>query len=245
MNFLTEWNRMYDLCMSNKLSKSEILLLHALYMVNNKKDWDVWFEADNQHVQRLTGGLSRQSIVEARNKLKQRGRIEFREGKKNQQSPFYRIIPFSCKMDIQLDIQGDKEGDIQLDIQGDLFNKLNETKPNNKKGTKVPKKKKSDVIPLPVPVEILEQWDAFVEMREKIKKSLSPYAHNLALGKLEKLAPGNFPLQQQILDQSVLNGWQDLYPLKGDTQGGTNRNTTSQLPAGNTGESKPKYGNVV
>lgn len=130
MNFLAEWNRMYDFCMSNRLSKSEILLLHALYMVNNKKDWDAWFEADNHQIQRLTGGLSRQSIIEARNKLKQRGRIEFKEGKKNQQAPFYRIITFFSKIDIQPDIQGDKEVDIQPDIQGDLFNKLNQTKPN-------------------------------------------------------------------------------------------------------------------
>lgn len=128
---------MYDFCMSNMLSKSEILLLHALYMINNKKDWDAWFEADNYQIQRLTGGLSRQSITEARNKLKQRGRIEFREGKRNQQSPFYRVIPFFGILDIQVDkkgdIQGDKEGDIQPDVLGDTIkNKPNKTKLNKK-----------------------------------------------------------------------------------------------------------------
>lgn len=137
MNFMAEWNRMFDFCVSNMLSKSEILLLHALYMINNKKDWDAWFEADNQLVQRLTGGLSRQSITEARNKLKQMGRIEFKDGKRNQQSPTYHIISFDSKMDMKVDIQGymevDKKGDIETDVQGDPNNKLNKTKLNQTK----------------------------------------------------------------------------------------------------------------
>lgn len=173
MNFMAEWNRMYDFCMSNKLSKSEVLLLHALYMVNNKKDWDAWFEADNYQVQRLTGGLSRQSINEARNKLKQRGRIEFRDGKKNQQSPFYRIIPFSGILDIQPDIQGDIQGDIQPDIQGDhIRNKLNQTN-----------------IPPPTDVEVLSIDDLFEKTyqtyprKEGKAKGMATYRLYLTKGK--------------------------------------------------------------
>ena len=145
MGFMTEWNRMYDFCMSNRLSKSEILLLHALYMQNNKKDWDAWFEADNQLVQRLTGGLSRQGIVDARNKLKQRGRIDFQDGKKNQKAPLYRMIPFSSKLDIQLDKELDIPLDVQLDVQLDHSTRVDEIRTKEgeplQKNSPVPYKK--------------------------------------------------------------------------------------------------------
>lgn len=76
------------------------------------------------------------------------------------------------------------------------------------------KKKQEEVEPLPVPSEILPQWNAWVDMREEKKKSLTAYAHNLALGKLEKLAPNDFEKQRQILDNSTLSGWAGVFPLK-------------------------------
>jgi len=136
MNYIKELNRMFDYCMSKQLSKSEVTLLHVLYMINNKEDWAAWFEADNGLVQRLTGGLSRQAICDARLKLSQRGRIEFREGKKNTASPKYHIIPFcevlDIKLDIPLDVPLDKEVDIPLDVPLDYLSKPNKTKPNKK-----------------------------------------------------------------------------------------------------------------
>lgn len=142
MNYIKELNAIYDYCISKHLSKSEVLLLHVLYMINNKSNWKDWFEADNILLQRLTGGLSRESINRARNRLKQIGRIDFQTGQKNKQPPKYKIIPFES--DIKVDIQVDKQVDIlvdkEADIQVDHFNKLkqnktkrNEEKENNKR----------------------------------------------------------------------------------------------------------------
>jgi hypothetical protein len=113
---------------------------------------------------------------------------------------------------------------------------------NKEKGTNVPKKK---VELLPVPVEIAVQWDAFVDMRVKIKSPLTDNAHNLALKELEKLAPGDYPTQCRILERSVLNNWKGLFPLKGEDQNGTYQRNASQHAPGNTGSAKPKYGNVL
>lgn len=59
----------------------------------------------------------------------------------------------------------------------------------------------------------VEQWDAFREMRRRIRKPMTGRAEQLALGKLAKLAESGEP-PGAVLDQSILNGYQDLYPIK-------------------------------
>lgn len=59
-----------------------------------------------------------------------------------------------------------------------------------------------------------DAWTSFVEMRKKIKKPMSDRAIEMALGELEKLAPGNIDKQVAILDQSTFHCWQGLFELK-------------------------------
>ncbi len=59
----------------------------------------------------------------------------------------------------------------------------------------------------------LEAWHAFLDMRKKIKKPATDYAQTLLVKKLaafyaNDLDPG------VILNQSIMNGWQDLYAPK-------------------------------
>lgn len=55
---------------------------------------------------------------------------------------------------------------------------------------------------------------AFAEMREEIKKKLTARALDLILEKVYKLAGGNLNTASDILNQSVMNGWQGVFPLK-------------------------------
>jgi hypothetical protein len=59
-----------------------------------------------------------------------------------------------------------------------------------------------------------ETWDAFVEMRKKtLKKPPTDFALNLILRELFKLRDlGHDPLA--CLEQSIVNGWCDVYALK-------------------------------
>lgn len=62
-----------------------------------------------------------------------------------------------------------------------------------------------------------EEWEAFEEMRKRIRKPLTGRARVLAIGKLETLrAAGHDPAK--VLDQSVLNSWQDLFPPREQNQ---------------------------
>lgn len=53
----------------------------------------------------------------------------------------------------------------------------------------------------------------FVKMRQRIKKPMTNYALTLLTKKLDKLAT-SADMKLNILNQSIVNGWQDVYPLK-------------------------------
>ena len=63
--------------------------------------------------------------------------------------------------------------------------------------------------------ELAEALAAFEEHRKKLKKPMTDYAKKLLFKKLQKLAKTE---QEQIaiLNQSIENGWQGVFPLGGD-----------------------------
>lgn len=80
-----------------------------------------------------------------------------------------------------------------------------------------------------VPEALMENWNGFCEMREKIKKPLTDRAAKMILNELERLAPGDNHTKGLILDQSVKRCWQDVYPLKGDKSAGGTDNVFLQM----------------
>ncbi len=84
------------------------------------------------------------------------------------------------------------------------------------KDTKVSQKKEK----VNIPPEIAEAFEGFAEMRKKKGKALTDYSAKLILSKLQKLAGNDYSLQRQILDQSTLNNWQGVFPLKDDNPNG-------------------------
>ena len=83
MNYIAELNAFHDYLLANRLSTSEIALWHALMHINNSTMWKTEFTASNLILQQITG-LSRSSLADAKNKLKQRGLIEYIPGKPRQ-----------------------------------------------------------------------------------------------------------------------------------------------------------------
>lgn len=106
---------------------------------------------------------------------------------------------------------------------------------NSQSKVKESKRKKSKVNNI-IPAEIKDAFSAFVEMRKEIKKPLTDYAIELAIEKLEKLAPGNYPTQIAILNQSIEHCWQGLFPLKEGSNGIHNRDVKkNESPGKHTG----------
>lgn len=57
-------------------------------------------------------------------------------------------------------------------------------------------------------------FDDFIDMRKKIKKPATEYAIKLLKSKLWKLSNSNEDVAIKILEQSILNNYQDVYELK-------------------------------
>lgn len=85
------------------------------------------------------------------------------------------------------------------------------------KPSKEGKKKKADLLGLDDPVLLAAVKD-YENHRKKIKAPLTERALDLALKKLEELAPGNTAAKVEIINQSIINGWKGLFPLKGTKQ---------------------------
>lgn len=106
MNYIREINAFYDWLETNRLSLSAVALWHALMHINNKTAWTDEF-AVAVSVLCVKTGLSPRGVTEARNELKQKGRIEW-QSRRGNQSAAYRII--SLLNDLPADIADNSAG---------------------------------------------------------------------------------------------------------------------------------------
>lgn len=67
-----------------------------------------------------------------------------------------------------------------------------------------------------VPSELLEPLKDFEEMRKKIKAPMTDKARTMMLNNLNKLSNGDNQRAIEILNQSTMNCWKGLFPLKED-----------------------------
>jgi len=75
-----------------------------------------------------------------------------------------------------------------------------------------------------------ETFEAFIEMRKKIKKPLTDHAINVAIKKLDGFRKaGEDP--NEILNEAILRNWQGLWPLKDKNQGGQHGRVHGQMAA--------------
>lgn len=83
----------------------------------------------------------------------------------------------------------------------------------------------------------LESWEAFHEMRRKIKSPLTTYAEKLVIGELVKLK-GSGEDPQACLDQSIMNGWRDVFKLRDKGLAATGPREVYKPPAPMTAEER-------
>ncbi len=88
-----------------------------------------------------------------------------------------------------------------------LTNEVNKEPPNPRKRGKA-----LFVLDSDVPAE---EWTAYDEMRKAIRKPMTDHARYLAVAKLRMLASAGHPMSA-VLQQSILNSWQGLFPIAVD-----------------------------
>ena len=105
--------------------------------------------------------------------------------------------------------------------------RFSDEKPKVKEKDKVKDKEKEEkerekdpavaIATLDAPAEVKQKMQGLADMRKKIKKPMTANAVNLMYKHLAELSP-DVSTQCKILDQSIRNGWQDVYPLKTETK---------------------------
>lgn len=93
--------------------------------------------------------------------------------------------------------------------QEDLAESAN-TKDNSKRQSQKTTPKGRD----PAPGLDLAAWDRWVEYRKAIKKPIKPVSEELAQKALAKFGSD----QVAVVEQSIANSWQGLFPVKGEKQ---------------------------
>lgn len=61
---------------------------------------------------------------------------------------------------------------------------------------------------------IEKEWEAFKAMRKQIKKPMTPYAAGKLINKLQRIRKETGDQYALLLDQSTINCWQDVFPLR-------------------------------
>ena len=97
---------------------------------------------------------------------------------------------------------------------------------NKNRQTKQDKTKLNNINMIPDFID-KETWNAFLEMRKKIRAVPTEHARDLLIKKLEELRDaGDDP--NEVLKRSIMNSWKGIFPLKGG-QGGAYRGSARQI----------------
>lgn len=166
-------------------------------------------------------GLTLKEVRSALGKLKRTGEVASTSTSKYTVISIVGYDKYQCSGK-QKGKQGANKGQAE-GKQGATNNKDN--KDNNIKEVEIIKEKNIKKESFSVPPEIAVAFTGFTEMRQKIKKPLTDRAKKMALHQLQELAGNDYDLQRKILDQSTMQCWQGLFPLK-TGNGGSKDGTT-------------------
>lgn len=108
----------------------------------------------------------------------------------------------SVSTDIGLDIGLDIDKDLDIDIDIDL---------DKEKGKKENKRDKEPAVYFPNDEKLNKTFLGFIQMRKSIKAKMTDRAIELMIKKINK---HDNDTAIAMMEQSIMNGWKDIYPLK-------------------------------
>jgi len=88
MNYIKEIEAFEDWLEINHLPATAQLLWYKLLVLCNRAGWAEWLSVTNQALMAKIGASSEKTLIEARNRLKQAGLIDFKTGKKGQPTKY-------------------------------------------------------------------------------------------------------------------------------------------------------------
>jgi DNA-binding MarR family transcriptional regulator len=213
------------MCNELGLSGTELLVFALIYGFT--QDGETWFQGNRRYIAE-TLNISRPTVDKALNSLIDKGLL-YKDVRQMQDVTVNRykvslqgikIFDRGCKETLQGGVKKLDRGCKESLHKNTIDNTNNDIANDN---TTLKRKKKTAVtrdVYFPNDELLDKAFRDFVEMRISIKK---PFATDSAIqkqmDKVIKMSKGNNDEAIQILDQSTMNSWQGLYPVKsGDSQ---------------------------
>lgn len=109
----------------------------------------------------------------------------------------------------------DVNGEVNRDVNVNALDKNREEKNREDKE----KNNKTSVSYYPNDEKLDSAFKEYVAMRKKIKSPMTERAIELAIKKLNTLSNGDNDVAIEILEQSIMNSWKGLFPLKEERGG--------------------------
>nr|DAM43657.1 MAG TPA: hypothetical protein [Caudoviricetes sp.] len=201
---------------ADPMPATDQVMWFRLLLLDNSLMWREWFGCSDRRLQTLTGINSCHAITVAKNRLKQRGWLDFKAGTKK--TTLYKIT---------LPDYMTNGADVGADVGA--LNRLDKTRLDKTK-KKIQKEKPTGLSleSYTQNPDLLEALEGFVEMRKKIKAPLTEHAFSLLLKKLDGMGSTDEE-KAAIVNQSVMNSWKGLFPLKQEVrQHGTSRDNSRE-----------------
>ena len=101
-----------------------------------------------------------------------------------------------------------------LPIKNEIIEKNEISKKNEIKE----KRTSFDSLLEPLPEDLRETFKEFLKMRKAIKAPMTEKALDLAIKKSFKLGGGDPARQKAVVEQSIMNSWKGLFPLKDESR---------------------------
>ena len=235
MEYLSQILRFNDSLPTNNLSPGQIALWYALMHINNKCSWTEWFKAANRTLELYTG-LSKNGVIKARNVLKQKGLIDFKSNGTSAASFKLKILyggtdsSTDSSTDSGIDSgtdSGTKSSPLnRLRIRQDKDKDKDNKKEKDKKETapdepNVRKKERragsyDEILSVIEDEELKNLYYEFIKMRKLIKAPMTDRALITLIDKVNSLEPVSIERRKQLLENSIVNNWKSVYPLKKD-----------------------------
>ena len=192
-----------------------------LLLLDNSLMWREWFGCSDRRLQTLCGINSSHAITVAKNRLKQRGWLDFKAGAK-------KTTLYKMTLPDYLRVGAERGADVGA------LNRLDKTRLDKTKKEKCKKENthasllESCLESYTDNAELLEALRGFVEMRREKGRSLTKRALRLNLSKLDKLSSTDEE-KIAIVNETVMRGWLGFFPLKQEVkQHGAGRNDSRE-----------------
>ena len=241
MDYIRQLNTFLTMSAGN-LPGTPFNVYMRLFQIANMRGWPECFPASDAEICLMTGIRNKKTIAEARRVLEQAGYIKTIRGGKHQATQYQLVelgiapvignknTPITSPIDgaITTPIDGaittPIDGAITTPITGHYIKHKRKTETETKKEKQKEKPCAFSLDSYTQNAELLEALEGFVEMRKKAKAPLTERAIALLLKKLDGLGHSDAE-KVEIVNQSVMNNWKGLFPLKQEVrQDGTGRN---------------------